>query len=276
MSVTPFPDPRTNQFNPSAWDFATYFKYLNSIVTFPRAQNAVINFVTQVYLTTRTALTQWADTAYSTSEIVAWLATVNFGAALTSAVLQYYYGGIRVATINPLTAGATLAIGNGATTNNVSIMSASNTGILTLGSSGSTTSLGAPLTPLYAYPVIPVGAIGYRPPITQTNNLVGNPSAAGYTVRGVNVTAGVWMMCGTITWSSYPEFYTMLFTTTLGGITGNLVQKGSFFPTGSKPIPLKTSLFGIASLSAGFLGFNGRCLPDQLITNADFVVIRVG
>ena len=118
MSVTPFPDPRTNQYNPSAWDFATYFKYLNSIVTFPRAQRATINFIEAVYLTTRTALTQWADTAYATSEIEAW-AAANIPPLLPNPQswfnIQYYFGGILVNTINPTGAGGTVNIGAGYT-----------------------------------------------------------------------------------------------------------------------------------------------------------------
>jgi hypothetical protein len=122
------------------------------------AQNAVVQFAETVFLTTRTALTQWADTSYATTEIVAW-ATANVPALLpvaqTWALLQYYFGGIRVATVNPLTVGGTLAIGNGATANVVKVMTAFNTGILTLGSSGSTTSLNTSMTPNYIYSPMP-------------------------------------------------------------------------------------------------------------------------
>ena len=194
MSVSPFPDPRTNQFNPSAWDFTTYFKYINSLVTFPWAQRAVVQFAETVFLTTRTALTQWADTAYATSEIVAW-ATANVPALLpnpqTWSSLQYYFGGILVNTINPLTTGGTVNIGSGytyspvfvsgqagrsvvlhlgdgasstggihighglASTNEVNILysptNAGASGIINLGSATSTTNLRCPLTPLYNY-----------------------------------------------------------------------------------------------------------------------------
>lgn len=194
MSKSPFPDPRTNRFNPSAWDFTTYFKYLNSLVTYPRAQQATINFIA-VVLTTRTALTQWADTAYATSEIVAW-ATANVPALLPNPQtwnnLQYYFGGIAVNTINPNGAGGTVNIGSGYTyspvfvsgqasrsvvlhlgdgntstggihinngtntTGNVEILNGTgSTGTITLGSSTSTTSLGCPLTPNYNYTAMP-------------------------------------------------------------------------------------------------------------------------
>jgi hypothetical protein len=211
MSVTPFPDPRTTQYNPSAWDFTTYFKYLNSIVTFPRAQNAVIQFIGSVYLTTRTALTQWASTAYSTSEIVAWVTanvTPILGSAFTSAVLQYYFGGISVNTINPTTTGGTLLIGHGSATNNVEVAAVASrsvvlhlgdgntssggihlnngtnatgnveilngigsTGTLTLGSSTSTTHLHNPLTPLYDYPI--GTATGLNTPSIGTAGTIG-------------------------------------------------------------------------------------------------------
>ena len=314
MSVSPFPDPRTNQFNPSAWDFTTYFKYLNSIVTFPRAQQATINFVTAVYLTTRTALTQWADTAYATSEIVAW-ATANVPALLpnpqTWPNLQYYFGGIAVNTINPLGTGGTVNIGSGYTyspvfvsgqasrsvvlhlgdgntssgaihigngTNtrgNVEILNGTgSTGTITLGSSTSTTTLNAPLTPLYAYPIIPVGAIGYRPPITVTRTTVFNAGPQGVTIKGVTVTAGVWMMCGTVTWNSYPGWYSMIFTTTDGGLSGDLGQKGAFAPLSRPTNPLVTSHFNTAFVPAGFLGFNARSEGTHTVVS-EFIVVRV-
>jgi hypothetical protein len=245
MSVSPFPSPMTTQFNPSAWDFATYFKYLNSIVTFPRAQQATINFQDPVFLTTRTALTQLADTSYATSEIVAWVTanvTPILGSAFTSAVLQYYFGGIRVATINPLTAGATLAIGNGSATNNVSIMSESNTGILTLGSSGSTISLGAPLTPLYDYPVgtatspntPSIGTadtIGFIPATTFIRNDLGDGGAGGgLSLRSVSLTAGTWAVYGFIKFANGQTVGAALgimFSTVINNSTGSFASKGT-------------------------------------------------
>lgn len=195
MSTTPFPSPRTTLFNPSAWDFTTYFKYLNSVLTFPTTQQATMNFVNTVFLTTRTLLTQWATTAYATSEIVAWVTanvTPTLGTAKVWAILQYYFGGILVNTINPLTTGGTLLIGHGSVTNNVEVAAQNgrtvvlhlgdgntssgnihinngtnttgnvnilngtgSTGTITLGSSTSTTSLGCPLTPNYNYSPMP-------------------------------------------------------------------------------------------------------------------------
>jgi len=196
MSVSPFPDPITTNFIPEAWQYIDLWsKFINYLVTYPKAQYFTINFQDPVKLTTRTALTQMASTAYATSEIVAWVTanvTPILGSAFTSAVLQYYFGGIRVNTINPLTTGGTLTIGNGSATNNVSIMSASNTGILTLGSSGSTTTLNCPITPMYTVPVIPVGAIGYRAPITFVAN--GSFSDTPITVRSCSVTQGTWLI----------------------------------------------------------------------------------
>jgi hypothetical protein len=201
MSYSPFPDPRTTNFIPKAWDFRLFNKYVNYLVSYTGAQNATINFIGPVYLTTRTLLTQWADTAYATSEIVAWTAA-NVPALLpvaqTWANLQYYFGGIAVNTINPLTTGGTLLIGNSSiynsvyvdsedgrsttlrlgtgntstggihinngtgTTGDVSILNGTgSTGTLTLGSSTATITLNAPLTPLYSYPIASgkIGAI---------------------------------------------------------------------------------------------------------------------
>jgi hypothetical protein len=132
-----------------------------------------------------------------------------------------------------------------------------------------------PLTPMYTYPVIPVGAIGYRAPITVTRSFVGNFGVQGATVRGVTVTAGVWMMCGTVYWASYPTWYSMLFTTTDNGFSGNLLQKGAVFPTSPPSNALVSSIFTTARLSAGFLGLAARCDPFQTLTNSEFIVIRV-
>lgn len=237
MSVTPFPDPRTTNFIPEAWQYIDLWnKFSIYLVTYPKAQNFTINFLDPVFLTTRTALTQLADTAFATSEIVAWItANVNFGTAFTSAVLQYYFGGIRVATINPLTAGATLAIGNGATTN-VSIMSASNTGILTLGSSGSTTRLNAPLTPLYDYPIGTAtgldtpsigtaGTIGFIPETTFiTNTAREGSTGSGGSLRSTVLTAGTWALYGYVQYSALGQLntpaFTIVFTTVLNGTNG--------------------------------------------------------
>lgn len=192
MSVSRFPIPQTTQFNPAAWDFSFLDRFAAYFVTFPRTQNDLINFPESPTLTTRTALTQWADTAYATSEIVAWTAA-NVPALLpvaqTWAILQYYFGGIAVNTINPLTTGGTLMIGsspgntvyiggkdsrstvlhlgdgntssgsihinNGTNaTGNVNILDGTGgTGILTLGSSTSTTRLNSQYTRLYPYVV---------------------------------------------------------------------------------------------------------------------------
>jgi hypothetical protein len=100
--------------------------------------------------------------------------------------------------INPLTDGGTLAIGNGATTNVVNVMTNSNTGTLTLGSSGSTTRINAPLTPNYSYPVAAgkIGQVvlysGSVAPITFTTNV----PLEIMTMTGF--TAGTWYMFATV------------------------------------------------------------------------------
>lgn len=236
MSASPFPDPRTTNFIPEAWQWIDLWnKFRNFIVSYPTAQNATINFQDPVYLTTRTALTQWADTAYATAQIVAWVTanvTPILGSAFTSAVLQYYYGGIAVNTINPLTTGGTLLIGNGSATNNVEVASqegrsvvlhlgdgntsagaihinngtgttgdveilsgTGSTGTITLGSSTSTITLNCPLEPLYS-PIFTSQQIGFiLPTVFLTNDGL---AGGGHTsLRSIVIPEdGVYMMNG--------------------------------------------------------------------------------
>ena len=235
MSVSRFPIPQTTQFNPAAWDFSFLDRFAAYFVTFPRAQNDLINFPESPTLTTRTALTQWADTAYATSEIVAWTAA-NVPALLpvaqTWALLQYYFGGIAVNTINPLTTGGELHIGNSSpgntvyiggkdsrsvvlhlgdgntssggihinngtnATGNVNILDGiGSTGILTLGSSTSTTRLNCPLEPIYGTPVFTSSHIGYIVPTVLVNSTL--PVATSTIIRSVTAPAtGVYAFYG--------------------------------------------------------------------------------
>jgi len=296
MSVSPFPDPRTTKFIPEAWQWIDLWnKFRNFIVSYPTAQNATINFAGPVYLTTRTALTQWADTAYATSEIVAWVTanvTPILGSAFTSAVLQYYFGGIRVATINPLTAGGTLAIGNGAITNNVSIMSESNTGILTLGSSGSTTRLNCPLTPLYAYPVGTAtapntpsigtaGTIGFIPATTFISNSVGEGTGGGIglSVRSVSLTAGSWILYGfwKMPVNTYINSYSINFTTALNTATNEIGRKATqaIGNTSSNLVQGQTTM-AVVNLTATTTYYLNAGRTPTTLDSSRLIAIRVG
>jgi hypothetical protein len=245
MSSSPFPDPRTTNFIPKAWDYTIRNRYATFIVTYPIAQNNLITFLTAVYLTTRTALTQWADTAYATSEIVAWTAA-NVPALLpvaqTWANLQYYFGGIAVNAINPTTTGGTLLIGHSSTQNTVYVdgedsrstvlhlgdgntssgaihinngtgtsggveilNGTGSTGTITMGSSTSTTTLNCPLTPLYSPPVA-VGKIGTIVPITFITNTADN--SGGKSLRSVTLPSdGVWLMVANVLGVNNPPTY---------------------------------------------------------------------
>ena len=236
MSVTPFPDPRTTNFIPEAWQWIDLWKkFRNFIVSYPTAQNGTVRFAGPVYLTTRTALTQWADTAYATAQISAWVTanvTPILGTAQVWAILQYYFGGIAVDTINPLTTGGTLLIGHSNTTNQVSIHSkegrstvlrlgdgntstggihinngvnttgnvnildgTGSTGILTLGSSTSTINLNTALEPIYGTPVFTSSQIGYIVPTVLVNSTL--PVATSTIIRSVTVPAtGVYAFYG--------------------------------------------------------------------------------
>jgi hypothetical protein len=195
MSKSPFPFPRTSNFNPSAWDFTTYYKYLNSFLTYPTAQSGTAEFTT-VFVPATAVLTHWINTLYATTEISTW-ASANIPALLpvaqTWALLQYYFGGIRVDTINPTTTGGTLLIGNGSTINSVEVATVASrsvvlhlgdgntstgaihinngtntsgdvnilngtgsTGTITLGVAGTTIHLNCPLSSTRIYPNIPL------------------------------------------------------------------------------------------------------------------------
>lgn len=167
MAETPFPNPLTTVFNPSAWEDGTpltedELTYLdNNFVTFPTTQS---NVTFPVSPTVPTLAIATNDTRAASAQFVQ-----NAKNTQTWGALQTFNAGMVTNAINPLTDG-TLAIGNGATTNVVNIMTAS-TGILTLGSSGSTTSLGCPLTPNYTYSATTgtgAGKIGERVNATGT------------------------------------------------------------------------------------------------------------
>ena len=326
MSSSPFPDPRTTNFIPEAWQWIDLWnKFRNFIVSYPTAQNATVRFAGTVYLTTRTALTQWADTAYATAQIVAWVTanvTPILGSAFTSAVLQYYYGGIAVNTINPLTTGGILLIGNGSATNNVEVASkegrstvlhlgdgntsagaihinngtgtsgnvsilngTGSTGTITLGSSTSTITLNAPLTPLYS-PIFTAGKIGYTLPTTLlTNNGL---AGGGHTsLRSITIPAdGVYILNGAILGPDGPPFtyptvfYGYSFSTVgpnpanvdanfiLRQVTGIQIQS-------PRPTRFSTTFTIAARLTVGTIYFNIRLQNAYTVSSSVVKVMRI-
>jgi hypothetical protein len=326
MSVTPFPDPRTTNFIPEAWQYIDLWsKFINYLVSYPRAQNFTINFLDPVFLTTRTALTQWADTAYATAQIVAWVTanvTPILGSAFTSAVLQYYYGDIAVNTINPLTTGGTLLIGNGSATNNVEVASregrsvvlhlgdgntsagaihinngtnttggveilsgTGSTGTITLGSSTSTLTLNAPLTPLYS-PIFTSQQIGFILPTTLLTNDGGG--GGGHTsLRSIAIPEdGVYILNGAILGPDGPPFtypttfYGYSFSTVgpnpanvdanfiLRQVTGIQIQS-------PRPTRFSTTFTIAARLTAGTIYFNIRLQNAYTVGSSEVKVMRI-
>ena len=192
MSVSRFPNPRTTNFIPEAWDFTILNRFANFILTYPIAQNANIVFQ-KVSVGTATLLTQMADTAYVIANIPPYLATLP-PLSITWLALQNFTT-IETNTINPI--GTTITIGSGVdndiriasqnsrsvvlhlgdgntssgnvfinsgedATGGVNILNGlGSTGTITLGVAGTTLSLGCPLTPTYPYPNSG-GAIGVR------------------------------------------------------------------------------------------------------------------
>jgi len=196
MSETPFPNPETTEFNPDAWGSSTTISedeiaFLdNHFVRFPTTQP---NVTFPVAPTVPTLAIATSDTRAASAQFVQ-----NAKNTQTWGALQTFSAGMVTNAINPLTDGGTLTIGNGAVNNVVSIMSASNTGILTLGSSGSTTRINAPLTPLYSYPVAAgkIGEVfqysGSVTPITFT------PDVPLQIMSMTGFTAGTWLMAATV------------------------------------------------------------------------------
>jgi hypothetical protein len=121
-------------------------------------------------------------------------------------------------------------------------MSASNTGILTLGSSGSTTRLNAPLTPLYNYPIGAAtapntpsigtaGTIGFIPATTFITNTIGEGGSggAGISVRSTVLTAGTWILYGFFKMPDgvFTQPFSVIFSTAANQATNEVGRKGT-------------------------------------------------
>jgi hypothetical protein len=128
-------------------------------------------------------------------------ADINIGTAVrgTSAV-------IHIGDANSNTAGSNVHINNGTNTaSNVQILNGTgSTGIITLGSSTSTTNCNCPLTLLYA-PSLLTGTndLGYRIVGTQNNTSTGAGATNIYTFT---LTAGIWLVVGNIRFATPGTF----------------------------------------------------------------------
>ncbi len=223
MAETPFPNPQTTEFNPDAWGSSTTISedeiaFLdNHFVRFPTTQP---NVTFPVAPTVPTLAIATSDTRAASAQFVQ-----NAKNTQTWGALQTFNAGMVTNAINPLTDGGTLTIGNGATTNVVSIMSASNTGTLTLGSSGSTTRINAPLTPLYSYNATTgtgtdkIGEIinytGSLTPITFTVNVPLQVMSL------TGIPAGTWLMSANVGGGTTPvgTYMTIAISTTSADVS---------------------------------------------------------
>jgi hypothetical protein len=263
MAESPFPNPRTTEYNPSAWDnniplTEDEIDYLNNnFVTFPIAQP---NVTFPVAPTVPTLPIGTGDTRAASAQFVQ-----NAKNTQTWGALQTFSAGMVTSTINPTTAGGTLLIGNGSATNNIEIASVasrstvlhlgdgnnstgaiqigtgtsssnnvqilngtSSTGTITLGSATSTTSLGCPLTANYTYPIA-VGKIGRVIDVA----FVGGASAVANTsttdnpqTQGTLVTLpiGVWIISGNAGRGGYTGYLSVALTTTTNSYTGTIAR----------------------------------------------------
>jgi hypothetical protein len=222
MSETPFPNPQTTQFNPEAWDNTSTVSedeiaFLdNHFVRFPTTQP---NVTFPVSPTVPTLAIATNDTRAASAEFVQ-----NAKNTQTWGALQTFNAGMVTNAINPLTDGGTLAIGNGAVNNVVNVMTNSNTGTLTLGSSGSTTRINAPLTPNYSYPVA-AGKIGQvvSGTFTTTTTIVVNTPMTQWTIS--SLPAGTWLMTGSVNRGPNANGYVIIaITTSNNSFSGVLTQ----------------------------------------------------
>lgn len=222
MAETPFPNPQTTVFNPSAWSNNTpltqdELTYLDeNFVSYPTTQSDV---TFPVAPTVPTLTIGTGDTRAASAQFVQ-----NAKNTQTWGALQTFNAGMVTNAINPLTDGGTLAIGNGATTNVVNIMTASNTGILTLGSSGSTTRLNVPLTPNYSYTAAGTGTGKIGETLTATF-LSPTVTALLPQVQGqfLSFPIGVWILSGSAGRGGFNGFLTVSLSTTTD-YTGQFAQ----------------------------------------------------
>jgi hypothetical protein len=263
MAETPFPNPLTSQFNPSAWENNTpltedEINYLdNNFVTFPTAQP---NVTFPVAPTVPTLAIATSDTRAASAQFVQ-----NAKNTQTWGALQTFNAGMVTNAINPTTAGGTLLIGNASASNNVEIASASSrstvlhlgdgnnstgaihigngtsssnnisilngtgsTGTITLGSATSTTTLGCPLTPNYAYSAAGAGVGKIGQIIDGTFTIGTTPIVADtpYTVGTMtSLPIGVWLIAGSVGRGGSGSYQAIGLNTTLATFVGAISQE---------------------------------------------------
>ena len=180
MSVSRFPNPRTTNFIPEAWDFTILNRFANFILTYPIAQNASIVFQ-KVSVGTATLLTQMANTIYVNTQVQALLTALNTWTGLNT------FGTIDTGTITTNTITAT-----------------------TLALSG--TQLDTPMTSTRTYPVVPftssTGTVAYGTAGTIGYTLVNSDTYGDYfggggstrteTKQSLSIPTGVWYLVGEV------------------------------------------------------------------------------
>jgi hypothetical protein len=230
MSVSPFPDPITTNFIPSAWDFTILTRFANFILTYPIAQNAKIAFQT-VSVATTAILTQIANTSYVYSAFVALLSAINTWTGLNT------FGTMDTGAITTNTITAT-----------------------TLALSG--TQLNTPLTPFYAYPVGTAtgsntpsigtaGTIGFIPETTFITFNTGGGS--GVSQRSVSLTQGTWIVAATVRTPGFAGSNAITITTQQNSITPGPIygRKGTWQYAIAQPTyPWGLATLAIVNLSA--------------------------
>jgi hypothetical protein len=242
---------------PEAWDTIPVpeeeISFLSDyFVSYPTAQNNVTFPVSPTVPTlpiatgdTRAASAQFVQSAKNTQ---------------TWGALQTFNAGMVTSAIDPTTAGGTLLIGNGSTTNNIEIASvasratmlhlgdgnnsiggihignganssnnvqilngAGSTGTINLGTSTATINLNCPLTPQYTYSAggSGVGRIGEV--ITGTNVSLVMVANTPKTISSMTLPAGIWLLTANVGGVANSTFFTVAFSTTTNSLITGLV-----------------------------------------------------
>lgn len=199
---------------------------------------------------------------------------------------------------NSATSAADIRIGSGSSSQgNVRILDGTgSTGTITLGTTGTTTTLNCPLTPAYPYtigtqvaPTIPSigkeGAIGYVAPVTFIQNgLSSGSNGGGLSLRSVSLTKGIWLVSGSYL---FPLNYTITnaninVAITLNNGAGMLFRKGTNPIAGlSNPFPRGMSTCGVINVSPVFPAttityyLNGRSDTGGGASNIIFMAMRI-
>lgn len=262
MAETPFPNPQTSQFNPSAWENNTpltedELTFLDeNFVSYPTTQS---NVTFPVSPTVPTLPIATSDTRAASAQFVQ-----NAKNTQTWGALQTFNAGMVTNAIDPTTAGGTLLIGNASVSNNVEVASVASrsavlhlgdgnnstgavhindgtnssgnvrilsgsgsTGTIILGSATSTISLGCPLTPNYAsvYSATGTGTGKIGQIIDATFTSTPAYTADQVITQGtINLPIGVWILTGSCGRGGSPGYSIVALSLTTGTLTGALAQ----------------------------------------------------